>query len=105
MRNMESVAFPYGALRPSDHCDNLVFASTANKDYAVPEHCAFMVFSSNVDFWARFTSTAAAVIPSSDNIAGSGVVLNPTIRYVRGMSYVPIIVGSAGIVTVEVYRV
>lgn len=103
MRNMEVIRFNYGALRAPDYVDNITIGTTA-KTVTPPTSAAFVVFASDVNFYVRYSTTAAAALPSTaTNITdGTGCELNPNTRYigrvggggVTGMSIIGVSTGS-----------
>lgn len=103
MRNMEVVPFPDGALRAPDYVDARVLAANTNETVTVPTGAAFVVFSANVDFYASYDGDDAAV-PSGDVTDGSSNEMNPTVRYIAGITEIDIIAAEAGIVTMAFFK-
>ncbi len=105
MRNLEVVPFSYGARRAPDYVDNVTIGTSA-KAVTVPSSAAFVLFASDVNFYVRYSTTAAAALPTTagDVTNGSGNELNPDMRYLYGATGLSIIGASTGAVSLAWYR-
>jgi hypothetical protein len=67
-----------------------------------PSGASYVVFTSDVDFYVCWNG-AAATSPSADVTNGEGSELNPTERYIGGVSSFSIIADAAGSVMLAYY--
>lgn len=108
IRSME-VIYSNGsfALRPPDFTDAKVLAANVAEDITVPtgansRKASYVNFSSNCDFYANYTTTAA--IPAADIADGTSPELNPTVRYIgSSVTTISVISASPCIITLAWY--
>ncbi len=85
-----------------NYIDARVLAANAAETHTVPAGAAFVIFSSDGDFYAR-PNTAAAV-PGADVTDGSASELNPVIWDLAGVTSISLVAAAARIVTLSFYR-
>lgn len=68
-----------------DFVQNVVLAANTGQAFDTPTGMAYVVFSFNADFWAKYGSTSAAIPTSSSTIGSSALSseLNPTARNIQ----------------------
>jgi hypothetical protein len=103
LRNMEVRTFPYGALRAPAYIQVRVLAASTAESITVPTNAAFVAFSANCDFYVSYDSDTA-VVPGADVDDGTSNEMNPTVRYVPGLTSLSVISASACILTASFYR-
>lgn len=103
LNNMELVQ-PFGiqALRPATYVDARVLAANTNETHTVPTGANFVIFSANSDFYASYDGDDA-VVPGADVTNGTSNELNPTVRYIQGVTEIDLISPTACIVTMAFY--
>lgn len=103
LRNMETRKFDYGALRYPGYIQARVLAASTAESITVPTNATFVVFSANCDFYVSYDADTA-VVPSADVDDGTSNELNPTVRYVGGLTTLSVISATACILTASFYR-
>lgn len=103
LRNMETRAFPYGALRAPAYIQARVLAAAVAESITVPTNAAFVVFSANCDFYVSYDSDAA-VVPGADVDDGTSNELNPHVRYIGGLTTLSVISPTTCVLTAAFYR-
>lgn len=91
----------------SDTVQQAVLVAATGQAFDTPTGAGFVVFSSNVDFFVRYGSTAASVPSTSSTGSSTTSEMNPTARNVGstlGCTGISLIAASAGIVTMAWYR-
>jgi hypothetical protein len=76
-------------------------ANTAETE-TPPSGAAYVVFKCDQDFWVCW-SGGSAVVPASDVSDGTGSELNPTERYIVGISTFSIISAAASSISMAYY--
>lgn len=72
----------------------------------LPPKTAYVSFSANVDFFAKFGgATVAALWPEASILDGSAAEMNPAIRNVFGATHVSVVSADAGMLTMSFYGV
>ena len=92
------------ALRPSDYVLSRSLAASTAESFTVPTspRARFVLFSSNVDFYANWTTTAT--VPG-DVTDGSASELNPSMRFIpNDCTAISVISPDAGVVTASFWR-
>lgn len=79
-------------------------ARTFTKTTDYPTEAEVVVFSATGNFYVNFAGDTAAA-PAAHVTDGTGSVLNPTSRYVRGMSSFSVFAPAGTIVTMAFYTV
>ncbi len=72
------------SLRATKDIDNLVLVANTAKTYTVPADVTHLSMACTADFLAKYNfddDTDVATIPSADIIDGTGMDINPTVRY------------------------
>lgn len=90
-----------------DFTQAVVFAAGTGQAFDVPTGMAFVAFSSNVDFWVQYGSTAATIPTSSTTAGTSSPELNPTIRNIQSTattSGISLISASTGVCSMTWYK-
>lgn len=103
LRNMETRSFAYGALRAPAYINARVLAANVAESISVPTYASFVLFSANCDFYASYDADTA-IVPNADVDDGTSNELNPTVRYVPGLTSISVISASACILTASFYR-
>lgn len=104
MRNFE---LRDGVPRNPDYVNARVLAAATAEAVAVPAGAAYVVFSANCDFHARYNAAlagTAAAVPA-DTTDGTACELNPDARYlgVDQVAEISLISTTGGIVTLAFY--
>jgi len=86
----------------SDKVNNYVTVANTAQTVTIPTGATVAVFNSTVPFYVDF-SGATAVVPSVNVTNGTGVVYQPSSRYVSGLSSFSIISAQVGVITIEFY--
>jgi hypothetical protein len=95
---------PEGALRVPDYVDCRVLAQNTNETHTVPEGAHFVFFSADANFYASYDGDAA-VVPGADVTDGTSNELNPTCRYIGGVSEIDLITpATAAVVTMAFFK-
>jgi len=112
---MRSMEIPHGLagrtflIPPSDHVDYRVLEANVAEDAPVPTGADVVVFScvdaagNPASFYAN--CAAACAIPAVDIVNGSGPELNPTQRYIPGVTAISLKAPAACIVMMAFYKV
>lgn len=89
----------------SDTVNALVFTAAGSRKIAVPADAVFVLFSSNVDFFAKMGDIdVTAAVPNADVTNGSAAAMNPSSRLIpAGVTHIAVAVAAVGIVTAEFY--
>lgn len=74
--------------------DARVLAANTNEDHTVPTGASYVMFSANIDFYAKAGGTAA--VPAGDVTDGTASFLNPTLWDVTGQTTIGLITAAAG---------
>lgn len=101
--NMEIRSFPYGALRAPQYIQARILAANTAESITVPTNARFVVFAANCDFYVSYDADTA-VVPSADVDDGTSNEMNPTVRYIPGLTSLSVISASACILTATFYR-
>jgi hypothetical protein len=72
------------------------------ESHTIPTGALWVVFSSNCNFYANPSGTAA--VPSDDVTDGTGAELNPAAWRVIGLTAVSLIATTACVVTMSYYK-
>ena len=91
-------------INPSDTVNASVLAANVAKTVTVPSGAQAVSFSANGDFYVNFNGGTAAV-PSVDITNGNGAELNPSTRYIAGLSSFSIVAPAATVVVLSYYSV
>lgn len=86
----------------SDKVNNYVTVASTAQTVTIPTGATVAVFNSTVPFYVNFAGATAAV-PVANITDGTGVVYQPSSRYVGGLSTFSIISASVGVITIEFY--
>ena len=90
-------------LNPSDVVSNYVLSANTAVTVQLPAGAIYASITANNDFYANFNGTTAAV-PSSNVVNSSaGMVLNPALKWVGGITTFSIVSNTSTIVTIEYY--
>jgi hypothetical protein len=101
-----------GTLHPTeivsspDVVQQAVLAAGTGQAFDVPTGGAYCLFSSNVDLWVRYGSTAASIPTTSSTGSSTNAELNPTARNIGstlGCTGISIISASSGYATMAWY--
>lgn len=103
LRNMEVRQFAYGALRAPAYIQARVLAASTAESITVPTNATFVAFSANCDFYVSYDSDTA-VVPGADVDDGTSNELNPTVRYIAGLSSLSVISPTTCVITAAFYR-
>lgn len=103
--------YPYGFGRaalappPPAYVDPIVLAPGVMELHPLPAGAAYLVFSLDGDFFAKFgTSSVVAALPMASTSDGSGSELNPAARRVpAGATHVALIASQAATGSLSVY--
>lgn len=101
MRNMEVLQDGSFALRAPDYVDAKALAANTAEAFTVPSNARYVVFSATGDFYVSYTTTATVPGDTSD---GTACELNPTIRYIPGVTTISVIAPATTILTAAYYR-
>lgn len=107
-----ALGYPYTGSRaslappPSDYVDARVLAAGVAEVHAVPTDAEFVLFSGTDNFFARFGASSGMTVaaPSADVTDGSAGALNPSARFLRGITHIALIAPAACTVTLEFYK-
>ncbi len=103
---------PIGTLHPTeiltfpDNVQQCVFVANTGQAFDVPTGTNFVNFSSNVDFFVRYGSTAASIPTTSSTGSSTNAELNPTVRNIGSTlscTGVSVVSAFAGILTMGWY--
>lgn len=86
----------------SAYINNRVLAASTAETETPPSGASYVVFKSDTDFWVCWCGSAAQVA-AADVTDGTGSELNPTERYIAGVSTFSIIAASACIVSIAYF--
>lgn len=95
---------PFDIISSPDYVGHGVLASSVGQAFDTPTGAGFVVFSSNVDFFVRYGSTAASVPTTSSTGSSTNAELNPTTRNIGSTAActgISVISANAGIVTMS----
>ena len=84
------------AIKP-DYINDYVLAADVHQIITPPADASFMLLNSTGNIWVRYGGTA--VVPSVNITTGLGSELNPTLRYIGGITSIGIISSSETIVS------
>ena len=88
------------ALIAPDYVDSVSLAAGVAKSFTVPANGHFAIFSATNDFYANYTTTAT--VPG-DVSNGTASELNPTLRYIKGVTTISVIAPASAVVTITYY--
>lgn len=88
-------------VKQSDHVDVRVLAAGVAEAHPVPSGANYVAFSSTDEVWVKMDGVAA--VPDDDIEDGSASELNPTPRYINGVSSIGLIAPRACIVQMAFY--
>lgn len=91
------------ALRPSTCVLARSMAASTAESITVPTGARFVVFSATGDFYANYTTTAT-VPPDTAITDACASELNPSARFISGVTTISVIAPSATILTASFYR-
>lgn len=84
-------------VQPETWTDTKALAASTAEAFAVPTGAKYVVFGSDVNFCARFNASAAGPAAAYGDIAdGTGVIINPTIRWIKGVAEISVLTAVAG---------
>lgn len=95
-------AFGSGVVATPDYVDARVLAAGVAEAHTVPALAKWVLFSSDNNFYARGTGTAA--VPGADVTDGTGSVLNPVAWELNGIATISLISPYATVVTMAFYQ-
>lgn len=84
------------SLRPADYVLSATLVANTNSDLTVPTNAKYVLFASDVDFFANYTTTAT--VPG-DVTDGTASELNPAMRILTGVTTISVISASGGTLT------
>lgn len=87
-------------LPPSDSVMARALAANTAESITIPADAKYVVLAGTVDFYARYGATAAVPTDTTDGTASE---LNPTMRYIKGKTYISVIAAADCIVTAAFY--
>lgn len=91
----------WAALPFSDYCETKALAAATAETVYVPTDAVYAVFSRDCNIVVKNDATAVVVADTTD---GSGGVINPSTRNVKGVGYLSIISADGGNVSVEFFK-
>lgn len=83
----------WSALPFSDYVETKALAANTAEKIIVPDGAVYAVFSSDCDFVAKNDATAVVIADTTD---GSGGVINPAVKYIKGVGYISVITAASG---------
>jgi hypothetical protein len=90
---------------PSGCTFNIVLAANVSQTITVPTGANHVLFAptAGLDFFFKFGSASIAV-PSSNNVAGSGLMCNRVLMQLGGATAISVVSGAAGVLTMEFFQ-
>jgi hypothetical protein len=92
---------------PGDWVDAKVLAASTAEYVNVPTGAKYVIFSSTDDFYVKYNAvqagTSAATVPA-DTADGTACELNPTVRFLRGITELSLISEGTPKITMRFYR-
>lgn len=90
-------------LNPSDIVSNYVLTANTAVTVNLPAGAIYASITANNDFYANFNGTTA-IVPNANVVnLPAGMVLNPTLKWIGGISSISIVANTSTIVTIEYY--
>lgn len=101
MRQLPNSIGEYFALPPSDYVNSVELTADQAESMAIPETAKYAQFASTGDFYVNYSTDAAVPEDVSD---GSAAEMNPTMRYVLGITRLSLVAPADCAVTVSFYK-
>lgn len=85
------------AVNPNTWIDGVALAANIAEAVDVPTGARFVVFGADVNFAVRYNATAAGTAAAYGDVTnGTGVEINPTIRFLTNVAEISIITNATG---------
>ena len=75
----------------STYVDNFVLSANTAQQFTIPVGYSAMSITADADIWSKVGDNPTAAIPGSNVIDGSGSILNPATRNLKGEAKVSLI--------------
>lgn len=102
LRTVDVRDFGSGALGYPTYIQSRALAASTAESITVPTDAMYVFFSANCDFYVSYDSDTAVVPGDVDNDTSNE--LNPTFRYIAGLSSLSVISATTCIITAGFYK-